>query len=718
MRTKKMFCALFFFGVVFFLFSQVFAMPTGWTNDHRLTNDAGQSLYPTIICNATGNSVYAAWTDDRNGYWGIYFSRSYDQGLTWSAATNITNHTADAVYPQLYWYAPNTLLLTWLDYRNGAPDIYTMKSLDQGSTWMDLQNIPGQVTNVSNRGDSGAAFSRPRTVINTFGTHVVWADNTSGSSKIYYRNVTVAATVSIKVDSSSATLPAISTLNGGMGSNPNLYIAWEETPGAAGSIYFTQSVDGGVIWTDGNGAPGSYDISFKFGASSARHPDIVVSGDTATGVEVGFLDNRQGTDQVYWETGRTDSGLPIIWDDGMFFSGIAPNTLTSFAVAPDWLAMCSTSSEHLVVWQDNRDGNYELYMREGMGGGAIMFDPVVRLTSNAADSILPSITGNDPFSTSVSIHYIAWADNRDSNYEIYFKRTDQNGPAAITDLAAVTGSNPGEVDLVWTAPADDVSDPVWIYDIGHDGAVITTIWDFRNNATQVVQNMVPQSAGQSESYTVSGLVPGNSYYFSVLSVDEAGNSATVSNSPPATAQDVFTPSPTITISPTVSPTATISPTGTQTPVVTITGTATITWTQTVTATETPTATRTPVVTITGTATITWTQTVTATETPTAIRTPRTADFSEGDLMVFPNPAREEIYFAHPMPATGTVFIRIYNMAGEKIAEIKQNAEQNSRGVSTKWECHQVGAGIYIVKVKVVYTDGTSNCYQSKLAITK
>ena len=41
--------------------------------------------------------------------------------------------------------------------------------------------------------------------------------------------------------------------------------------------------------------------------------------------------------------------------------------------------------------------------------------------------------------------------------EIYGGSSDTTAPAAVTNLAATTGTNAGEVNLTWTAPGDDGS---------------------------------------------------------------------------------------------------------------------------------------------------------------------------------------------------------------------------------------------------------------------
>ncbi len=391
-------------------------------------------------------------------------------------------------------------------------------------------------------------------------------------------------------------------------------------------------------------------------------------------------------------------------------------------------------SEQSLVWHENRDFNNELYLCTGMGGGSIPFSPEIRLTFDSADSILPAIITNDVFAAMWNRQYLVWSDNRDSNYEIYYKRTDTIGPNSISDLSASTGG-PGEVDLQWTSPADDITDPVWFYDMRYCNTQMTTLWEFRTNGTPVPQTITPLPAGQTEAYTVSGLVPGNLYYFAVISVDQAGNSSNVSNSPGANAGLPYTATPTSTISatctpspsisptPSVSPTATVSATNTMSQTISPTGTisATNTMSPTISQTSTisPTATNTPTITITSTISPTGTISPTSTLTPTLTTTPTyVAQEGEGSLQAYPNPATDRVTFNYGLEKAGEVYFAIYNMAGELVVKIKEN-KSSGGSARTEWDTSKTPSGIYLVRLQVKYNDGTSREFDiKKIAIVK
>lgn len=73
-----------------------------------------------------------------------------------------------------------------------------------------------------------------------------------------------------------------------------------------------------------------------------------------------------------------------------------------------------------VVWFDERIGNREIFYKRSTDGG-ITWSSDIRLTFDPNDSFDPSISvdGNNV--------YVTWTDERDGNYEIYFKNSSDNG---------------------------------------------------------------------------------------------------------------------------------------------------------------------------------------------------------------------------------------------------------------------------------------------------
>lgn len=107
-----------------------------------------------------------------------------------------------------------------------------------------------------------------------------------------------------------------------------------------------------------------------------------------------------------------------------------------------------------IAWVDDRDGNWEVYYAKLGSNGAVLRGDT-RLTSDTAASWKPRIAiGPDN-----SLHLV-WEDTRDGNREIYYKRLDANGSVLVDETRLTynlaTSINPdiavdstGVVHLVW-----------------------------------------------------------------------------------------------------------------------------------------------------------------------------------------------------------------------------------------------------------------------------
>jgi hypothetical protein len=110
-----------------------------------------------------------------------------------------------------------------------------------------------------------------------------------------------------------------------------------------------------------------------------------------------------------------------------------------------------------VVWEDRRDGNREVYHKRSTDAGAT-WSPDARLTNDVATSGYPSVALVD------SLVHVVWYDFRDTNWEIYYKRSTDSGATwggdtrlttdagtSWTPSVAATGT---KVHMVWQDSRD------------------------------------------------------------------------------------------------------------------------------------------------------------------------------------------------------------------------------------------------------------------------
>jgi len=95
------------------------------------------------------------------------------------------------------------------------------------------------------------------------------------------------------------------------------------------------------------------------------------------------------------------------------------NATESSCTKSNWCIAANGNIVH-VVWYDNRDSNWEIYYKRSTDGG-ITWGADTRLTNAISDSWLSSIAVIGSF-----VH-VVWMDKRDGNEEIYYKRSTDGG---------------------------------------------------------------------------------------------------------------------------------------------------------------------------------------------------------------------------------------------------------------------------------------------------
>jgi hypothetical protein len=177
-----------------------------------------------------------------------------------------------------------------------------------------------------------------------------------------------------------------------------VHTVWYDNRDGNDEIYYKRSTDGGLTWGE--------DTRLTNNASESSYPSIAVSGSI---VHVVWHDTRDGNYEIYYKR-STDEGLT--W---------GPDTRLTNNPALSWLPSMSVSGSVVhIVWYDNRDGNNEIYYKHSIDKG-LTWGPDTRLTNDPANSVVASI------SVSGQVVHVVWDENRDGNYEIYYKRSTDEG---------------------------------------------------------------------------------------------------------------------------------------------------------------------------------------------------------------------------------------------------------------------------------------------------
>ncbi len=186
-------------------------------------------------------------------------------------------------------------------------------------------------------------------------------------------------------------------------------------------------------------------------------PDVRLTNDTARSdlsrnyarciesnenyVHVVWYDYRDGNPEIYYRRSLTG---------GMGWG--ADTRLTNDTALSRYPSLTVSGLFVHVVWSDSRDGTDDIFYKRSMDGG-YNWGADTRITNNSYHSSHPSIA------KSGSLLHLVWSDNRDGNYEIYYKRSITGGSSWGTDTRLT--NNIGESGYSSIAVSDIDVHVVW-----------------------------------------------------------------------------------------------------------------------------------------------------------------------------------------------------------------------------------------------------------------
>jgi hypothetical protein len=376
-----------------------------WQPDVRLTNDYGTSYTSNnnAWCIASSGSVlHVVWEEYRNGNGGeIYYKRSTDAGVSWGTDTRLTNDTSKSWAPSVA-VSGSVVHVVWQDLRGGNMEIFYKRSTDAGVSW-------GTDTRLTN---DTSLSEIPSVTVSGSNVHVVWEDYRDGNGgEIYYKRstdagITWGTNIRLTNNASASWYPSIAV------SGSVVHVVWQEYRDGNNEIYYKRSTDSGVSW--------GTDTRLTNNTAGSYNPSVAVSGSI---VQVVWYDNRDGMYYKIFNKRSTDSGVSWGIDTRLTFS-------TGDSESPS--VAVSGSVVH-IVWQDYRDGNMEIYYKRSTDAG-LTWEADTRLTANFHYSESPSVA------VSGTVVQVVWADQRDGNSEIYYKR-NPTGNVGIQNISTEVPSS-------------------------------------------------------------------------------------------------------------------------------------------------------------------------------------------------------------------------------------------------------------------------------------
>ncbi|MEO8513015.1 MAG: hypothetical protein ABI543_05620, partial [Ignavibacteria bacterium] len=104
-----------------------------WGSDTRISNNIYMSKDPAI--SVSGSVVHVVWNDLRDGNYEIYYNRSTDGGSSWGTEIRLTDYPAVSERPSIS-VSGSVVHVAWQDFRNAfSVNVYYKRSTDSGLSW-------------------------------------------------------------------------------------------------------------------------------------------------------------------------------------------------------------------------------------------------------------------------------------------------------------------------------------------------------------------------------------------------------------------------------------------------------------------------------------------------------------------------------------------------------------------------------------------------------
>jgi hypothetical protein len=463
----------------------------------------------------------------------------------WSDDIRLTKAPSYGGYPSLALNGDN-IYLVWQDARGEKAyddyEIYFKKSSDNGKTW----TIDKRLSNALHY-SSLPELSTDGSVI-----HVVWMDDREAGWDIYYNQSedygeTWLGEKRISPDpfTSECGEPDI---DADVGYVHIIYPDSSDVPGSEFQLYYINSSDNGKTW--------SLRQRLTSLIRDSDRPAIAANGSNIHIVWMDHYDkNGQPTFGGIFYINSSDNGLT--WNEeinltdlnidsdypdiaingnnlhivykaklnglwGVYYRRSEDGGITwteqvklSNSTSDIYSPVIALNGSYInVVWTDERDSNREIYYKYSLDNGENWSDDI-RLTYDSAQSITQDIAFND------KVH-VVWGDDRDGNFEIYYKYYPFYYPP--TNLTVDIWET--NLTLKWTTPQTSLS-PVDYYLIYR----VTDPEAFTFSDSEIIYN----SSGTGNDLlttwndTTALLDENNNYYYVVRAVYENGESDTNEN---------------------------------------------------------------------------------------------------------------------------------------------------------------------------------------------
>ncbi|MFX1452210.1 MAG: hypothetical protein ACFFCM_15340 [Promethearchaeota archaeon] len=367
------------------------------TNGVAICTDGNAQANPQICSDGEGGAVIT-WMDGRSGN-EIYAQRINAAGIVqWTTnGVPVCNATDAQQSPQICSAGFEKWIITWEDYRNGFPnpDIYAQKiNATGGSEWTPNGVAVCSAVNTQISPQICGAESGGAIITWVDRRNDVWGDvyaqkiNATGGSEWTPNGVVVCSAVNWQQE-----MQICSDGSGGV------VITWEDYRTGTADIYVQRiNSTGSSQWTT-NG-------TVICNASNDQDLPQICS-DGSSGAIITWSDYRSGTNSDIYAQ-KIKSNGNINWTN----NGAVICNSSGFQNLPQ---LCKKDGGALITWEDNKTGNYDIYLQIINSNGIIAFNTNgLSICTAKNDQGSPQIISDGSGGA-----IIAWEDERKGNYDIY-----------------------------------------------------------------------------------------------------------------------------------------------------------------------------------------------------------------------------------------------------------------------------------------------------------
>ncbi len=423
------------------------ADPAWPANGLAICTAVSSQEFPVIVSDGAGGAV-VTWGDARNGNYDIFAQHVLAGGTVdpaWPAdGRALCTAAGHQVSPAVVSDGAGGAIVTWQDLRGGI--VYSIYA---------QHVLAGGAVDPAWPADGRAFYTQESQQISPAiisdgagGAIVTWQDARSGAYDIYAQRLRASGAVDPAWPAAGRALCAATDdqsspriVSDGAG---GAIVTWHDLRSGTGYDIYSQHV------LPSGGLDPAWPVNGRAVCTTGNHQSApAIASDGAGGAIVAWHDMRSGTNyDIYAQHVQASGGLDPAWPAEGRALLIAPNDQWYPSVVSDG------AGGAIVIWGDNRNGNYDIYAQHVQAGGVV--DPAWPADGRA----LSTAAGTQGWFTVVTDGSgganVTWSDDRNGEWDIYAQRVARFGylgtpEAEVISVRDVAGDQGGKVKLSWNA---------------------------------------------------------------------------------------------------------------------------------------------------------------------------------------------------------------------------------------------------------------------------